>query len=283
MKLNILVPIDFTNISDAGLRSAINIANKTNGIIYLFHVIGENNPNLFRPDGDAIAHQKESEEYNHIMIELIDKSKEQLHKIISNYSNNQVEFIPIIEVGDFKEKLDECLKLVPIDLIIMGTSGETSIAEFFSGNHTAQVMQTSNKPVLAVKDEITANDLHKLLILTDLRDHEHETIKMIRDFAEIFNMKVLIAFMKKNKDLIEDNLYKRLEKFATESGFNNYSLHIIGKGGKIKSLKKFTEKHDINLVATISEMESGMIRLFFGNLTEELVEKIDQPVMAVSD
>ena len=279
--MNILVPIDFTNISEAGLHTAIHIARQFNAKIYLFHVIGVNKPGALRSNGDTMTHAQANAEYNQFVIGMINKSKDQLNVIIKKYKNDKVEFVPVIEVGDFRDRLEDCIKLISIDLIVMGTSGEISLSEFYTGNHTAQVIRVSDKPVLAVKNEIRPEQLKTLLVITDLKKHDQKTVALVRDFAKLFKMKTMIGYLKKNRDLVLDNLFERLEHFATENNFENYSLHVIGKGGKVKNIGDFSDKNQVDVVATIEEMVSGIIRLFFGNVTEEMMGELDQPILAI--
>jgi len=283
MRPNILVPIDFTKIAETGLATAVNIAKQKNAKIYVLHVIDEQTPDSFRPDADLQAKHNTDVKYNALMVELIDKRKRQLSTIVGRYGHDKVEIRPVITVGKFREKLDATIDKNSVDLIVMGTSGETSISEFFTGNHTSQTIRVAGKPVLAVKEHLPITKFEKILLLIDLKSYKKQIVKLIKDFINMFDMEVIIAHVKQNKDVIEGNIIDNLEAFAKENKFKNYSLKVIGKGEKVEKVSELADQIDFDLIATISEGSSGLIRLFFGSYTEKLLNKLDKPLLSISE
>ncbi|NJN28395.1 MAG: universal stress protein [Cyclobacteriaceae bacterium] len=60
-------------------------------------------------------------------------------------------------------------------------------------------------------------------------------------------------------------------------------MHIIGKGEKTEAIKDFVARHDINIIASITEGDSGLTRFIFGSDTEDFLAEIDRPLLAISD
>ncbi|GEM_PF-2351354 len=283
MKKHILVPVDFTKIAETGLATAINIAKKVDAKITMLHVIDDQGPANFRPDGDMIAKHKENAEHDRFMAELIKKSRAELGELFNRFDFQNLETKSVIEFGKFKEGLKSFLDSNKVDLIVIGTSGETSLSEFFSGNHATQTFRIADVPVLALKDCFSITNLNDILLLTDLQDYKKETIGLIRNFAEMFDLKVHIAHIRQNKDLVEENIEQRLKTFAQENNFKNYEIFVLEKGRKTEKIHEFTEEMNIDLIATITEGNSGLVRLIFGSDTEKFLHKLENPLLTVSE
>lgn len=280
---NILIPIDFTEKAMIGLSSGLKIARDINADITLFHALPKAEPENFRPSADMQSRDEDAKEYDHFMAELIAKRKAKLQEIIKNNSNEQNKLKAIVKIGKFEDALEEYITETKIDLIVMGTSGETTFNEWFSGNHAAITMRTSKVPVLVVKEESWVSKNGKILLMVDLKSYKEKTVKSIRDFSNMMGMKVIITHIMQNKDIIESDIQGKLEDFAKEHKFDNYSIEVFSKGKKSDLINAFRKKHDIDMVASISEGDSGLVRLFFGSDTEKMLNEINMPFMAISE
>ncbi len=280
---NILIPIDFSNESMHGLASGLKIARDIDAKIILFHALPKAESDNFSPSADVQLRQEEAKENDLYMAELMAKKKSDLNKIIRKYGNEQNHITAVIRVGDFNDALEEYLNDHNVNLIVMGSSGETSLREWFSGNHAAVTMRIADVPVLIVKQETWINKNGHLMLLTDMKAYKEDAVTSIRDFSALLNMKVHITHILQNKDATVENIQGKLEDFAKEFKFRNYTVEIISKGDISQMVKSYVKKHDMDIIASISEGNSGLSRLFFGSDTEKMINALDIPYLAVSE
>ncbi|QNL20740.1 universal stress protein [Hyphobacterium sp. CCMP332] len=280
---NILIPIDFSDEAMHGLASGLKIARDIDAKITLFHALPKAEADNFSPSADIQLRQEEAKENDHYMAELIARKKSDLDKIIRKYGNEQNQITGVIRIGDFEDTLKDYLNDHKADLIVMGTSGETSFWEWFSGNHAAVTMRIADVPVLIVKEETWIKKNGHLMLLTDMKAYKEENVTSIRDFAELMNMKVHLTHILQNKDATVENIQGLLEDFAKDYEFKNYTIEIISKGDLSQMVKSYVQKHDMDIIASISEGNSGLIRLFFGSNTEKMINELDLPYLAVSE
>lgn len=286
MKTNqfkILVPTDFSDESNYGFQTALELAGRIDSEITLLHMIPEPGPEGFRPAADMEKHNQERNENLIFMNELLKKRKQQMRKYVEAAGEQSANIKTKIEFGLFSDKLEDFLEHHETDLIVMGTTGEKSFQEKFTGNHTAKAIRIAEIPVLAVKHNEQFGNRDKILLLVELKDYDHKEVRGIKRFAEIFDMKVFIGHIVRKKDTISGNIEKQLTEFGEQHGFKDFSTCVFGTQDKVKSVRKFIKQEDMDVVATISEGNAGLMRLFFGSDTEEFVNKLDKPVLAVSE
>lgn len=282
-KIKLLVPIDFSEESIYGLRTALDIAKTTNGSIQLLHVIDEPRGTDFHIGGDMTANEKSYQENYRYTAELIARQRERLRGLAIEYHNPNVPVDIAVESGLYKKGLEEYLENHKIDMIVMGTTGETSVSEFFIGNHAEQALKVSEVPVLAVQQYHSPLRFNKLLLGVDLKKYDQRPVRLIKKVARLLNMKLLVTHIKQDKDAVVDNILDQLNSFVDEHGITDYKLIVADKGKVPDMLQKVAREHDADVIATISEGETGIIRLLFGSKTEDLMESTEKPVLAVRE
>ena len=229
------------------------------------------------------ANEKAYQEKYRFTAELIARQKERLRGLAIEYHNPNVPVDIAVESGLYKEGLEEYLDSHDIDMIVMGTTGETSISEFFSGNHAEQALKVSEIPVLAVQKYQSPLKFNRLLLGVELKEYDNKPVRLIKKVARLLNMKVLVTHVKQNKDAVVDDILDELNSFVQKHGITDYKLIVADKGKVSDVLQQVARENDADIIATISEGESGIIRLLFGSKTEKLMESTDKPVLAVRE
>lgn len=280
---NILVPIDFGKESKAGLATAIDIASQINAKIHLLHIIDDSGPSDFQPDADMIAKEANENRHERFMVELIGKKNQQLQSLIINYDFGTLEVLSNIEFGKYAETIERFLSKNPIDLIVMGTTGETNIYEWFTGNHAAQTVRLAEVPVLAVKDYQSIGLQSNLLLMVELKDYSKEAIRSISQFATLLDMNVHIVYIKTHAGLISDNVSEHIKTFAENNNFKKFTTSVAEIDGDLDQINTLAKRVSADVIACVSEGDSGLIRFIFGSDTEKILNETNLPVLAVSD
>jgi nucleotide-binding universal stress UspA family protein len=206
-----------------------------------------------------------------------------LRGLAIEYHNPNVPVDIAVENGLYRKGLEEYLDNHKIDMIVMGTTGETSISEFFTGNHAEQALKVAEVPVLAVQQYYSPLRFNKLLLGVDLKTYDRKPVRLIKKVARLLNMTILVTHVKQNKDAVVDDILDQLNGFVKEHGISDYKLIVADKGKVPEVLQKVAREHDADIIATITEGETGIIRLLFGSKTEKLMESTEKPVLAVRE
>ena len=281
--MNILIPVDFTEISENGLRTAEKLAERLRGTFHLVHIISNPIPPQPMDGPDLMTRQQPMVENQILMDSLHEKRENDLKDLAGKYDFEESNIRTAVILGDFNIEMSNYVNEHHIDLVVMGTEGEDSLTEIFSGSHAERVIRHTDIPVLAIRDYDPSIRFETILIALDIRDHHEDAVKRIRKFAEKLEMEVILVHVIRKKDSVFEDLENRLEEFAEKYGFSNYRIEIAADGKVAGKLEELSEKYSADIIATLSEAESGLIRLFFGSKTKDLLKHTDIPLLSVHD
>jgi nucleotide-binding universal stress UspA family protein len=282
-KKNILIPIDFTDTSNAGLATAVDIISKTESNLILFNVVEEPHTGSFRADGDISARMASQKEQDRFIIEMVNKRKKQFAKLLSEFDIDSDKAEAMVYVGQFRNVLESIIEQRDdISMMIMGTSGETNATEFLTGNHTTQAIRRLDIPVLSVKEFEPVSSLRKLLLWVDKDNFLSERMTTLSHLTNALNIELGILGVSPNLKESE-NLKDSLQLFAERNHFENYEIMTIDDGNETEKIAHAIRTGGYDAIATLSNKTSGFMSLFVGDDVEELVNELEVPVYAVTD
>lgn len=274
----ILVPTDLSAIADFGIETAIGLAKKMDAQVFLMNAISPIHGSNFSAMGIAAADSSVSEETRYIM-ELHKRNEARLAAIAQRESSRGVHVATSIQVKDMQEAISDFIDEHNIDLVVMGTSGESTFTEFFVGNHTEQVIRVSKCPVLAVKQSRPGLEINKIVLATDLNPEAFDGVTHIKKFASYFNPYVYVLHVMKDQEDSEAEVLSKLESFAHRHHFSNYSLHAVYANSEPEGILTFAKEKEADLIAVITHGRTGLANLIFGSISESLVKEASIPVL----
>ncbi len=275
----ILVPTDFSEIAINGLKTAVAIAEKMKATIYLVNFVRTPEPYGFSVTADTSIRDAQTMEL--YTVELIKKNKQRLQAFIEKYSDQNVNVEGQIIDQDWKHGIKEFVDKNNIQLIVMGTTGEHSFPEQFTGNHTEQVIENVSCPVIAVKAWSSTENFDKMAVGIDLfEDYQEESFKQIREFAALFNATIQFLYVNKHgKD--KNQLMLQVEAFKRRHTFENYSINLINRSDAENAILSFARKIHAGLIISLTDAKSGVFRAITHHLSEELIQDSELPVMTI--
>ena len=145
---HILVPVDFSEYSDAAMKVAVNLAKKLDSQILALHVC----PDLQSKAQDywvgyLISIQAEIKAQENIEKKIRKKLEEYVGHFQEKYPHITLE----LRRGQTGEEILEIAKGKKFDLIVMGTHGRSSLLHLAMGSTTEQIIRNAPCPVLTVR------------------------------------------------------------------------------------------------------------------------------------
>ncbi|MGK7392973.1 MAG: universal stress protein [Candidatus Cyclobacteriaceae bacterium M3_2C_046] len=274
----ILIPIDFSDISLYGLQTAIDLNQKLNGEIIILNYVEPVQDKSFSATGDA--YKKEDMEAQVFMTELIRKNNQRMEDIVAKYPDSNISYK--VKVGNYSDAINDFISEERIDLVVMGTSGESTFTEFFVGNHTENIIRDANCPVLAVKNYTSSFNPGSMVLAVDLSTEGKVELVYIRELAQKLNMKVHFLHVVSSSSKVDEKHKTELEHLASGNGFSNYTVHLKADSNKEKAIQAVVNEAKADLLAVTTHARKGLSHLFSGSLSEDMVKQADVPVLVLT-
>lgn len=274
----ILVLTDFSDIANKGLETAAHLAKQLGSAdIFLLNTELPTSGRRLSFSGD-ITKQLDPEE-DRYMIELIRANKKRLQKLSETYEKEGVRIQPFIEIGPMQEIVDEFLEKRSIDLVVMGTSGESTFEEYFVGNHTEQVVRVADVPVLSVKMSDHLPVYKKIVLATDMDKHAARGLRHVQALASKLGASLHLVNV---TDKDPAKVRTKVEEYAGSNGLSNFSVNVVKDSDTEEGIKKYAAEIGADMIAVISHGRDGLSALLSHSVAEEIIKEASIPVLTVN-
>lgn len=274
----ILVLTDFSDIANKGLETAARLGRQLgNAEIYLLNTELSTSGRRMAVTGD-LTKQTDFED-DRYMLELIKVNRKKLAQQAEAYEADGVHVKPYMEIGPMQDIVDEFLEKHRIDLIVMGTSGESTFEENFVGNHTEQVIRVADVPVLSVKLSDHAIDFSKIVLASDMDEKASKGLRHVQALADKLGAQVHLVHVSSSAS---DKTRSKLEQYATDYGVGNYILSVIEESDTEDGIKKYATEVGADMIAVITHGREGLGALLSHSVSEDVIKEASVPVLTVN-
>jgi nucleotide-binding universal stress UspA family protein len=278
----ILVPTDLTPTAELGLRLAVEIAARCGATISLVNFTKHPYGPTFSATGDLSKKVDPEEDFN--AIEFLKAAKDKLDQLVAKYSDPKFSMEVAIVDSEFKNGIDEYLRNEQIDLIVMGTTGEESPREIFTGNHTEQAIRVSACPVISVRDGFDVMLFRTIvvgvMVITD--NKLADGLRTLKSIAACFDSTIHLAHVRdkaSDSTLLLDEYFRQIAQIA---GLEKYSVSILEGDDLAETLSNYAQEVNAGVIAVIKNSKEGIFRIFSNKLSKRLLKEESGPVITVN-
>lgn len=268
--MKILVPTDFSEVSENAVHFAIDLAKKLDGEITLFNSI----------------HFDYFQDYQYGYIPAVqtmaDEVKAAVEKRMTEFAAKFDTTIAIeerIHATPLVTAIKDMVKAENFDLVVLGTHGSSGFEELFVGSNTERIVRHAPCPVISVPNQARLKEIKKILVPVDLREMRTSFFEQIAKLQKLFKSELEFIWVKtphniENEQMVGQELAGLIESF----GINNYKFFIVKNVFPTDGI--FLEAHESNadMVAMATHARRGISHWLSGSMTEDTVNHLDIPV-----
>ncbi len=272
---SILIPTDFSELSESALLVGLAIARRQNAEITLLHVLDRFS--YLQPNEAFLASIQFNEE---IKLKIDEKFRNLIGEIEEtglNVKSKILEGTPSSCICQFAHDGN-------FSMVVMGTYGTSGLSEFSFGSEAFRVVKYASCPVLTVPGNWHKIDFEKVLFPIRLHTKALEKYTFARSIIEKNNSElILLALVDKNKP---DNLKEILlltDQFRSQLYNENVTFQTL-----LCPCENFPEK----VVNTADELKADLIVLtanldydfkayFIGPYVQQIVNHSSRPVLCI--
>ena len=261
----LLVPTDFTDVSDFAVDHAIEIAKIFGRKICLLHVVHKKNIETSR-------------------LMLLEKNMETHAAAIIRRTGLSVSYL-VVE-GSIFTTISEVAERIRAEFIVMGIHGKRGV-QLLVGSYAYKVVKSSRIPVLLVK-HMHHHVGYKNIVLpvnfSGKRAHKiAEAIKFARYFSATVRIFGYQSSLNKAKILNKEALLNNVREIFKKENIQVSTDLLVNPGYDwAEALMKYASDIDADLVMMVADKPGFMTDMFSANATERIIDRADVPILAVA-
>ncbi|MDP5169581.1 MAG: universal stress protein [Bacteroidia bacterium] len=186
-----------------------------------------------------------------------------------------------IEPGDAIDHILTLSQNSPIDLIVMGTLGQESIAENILGSVTSRVIGRASCPVLAIPKGVRYQPIRHILFATNLEETDSVVVDQLLSYADLFGASISCVHVHTPDDSgssvdlsILENLY------SAEINAKKVSFEVVNDHDIVRGLHHYVVTHQVDLVTLLTHRNVHNPEAFQKGLTRAFSLETDVPLLA---
>lgn len=273
---NILVPIDFSDASIVALKYTAELGRCLNATLRLLHVhatqISRHNPMSFLvKEEEHQARNNNIEKLRSLMLSLGDRYASVKWEVIAESG-------PIVDLILSESKKD-------IDLIAMGTQGVSSFEKILLGTNTAEIIEKSDCPVLAIPAGAKPYAPTEILFATDYAPGDWQSARVITDMARTLNATITYLHVTRTDDDDElDQERVQIEEFTNQikksTDFPQIKSRIISDNNVFMGLDSALQDSTVELLCLSTRKRTLLEKLYNPSVTRRMAIYTQIPLLA---
>ncbi|MDW3193976.1 MAG: universal stress protein [Cytophagales bacterium] len=277
----ILVPTDFSDLSNNALEFAVEMARYAVADVQAVHFVEILHEEATLVTADtAVVGTTDETLFN---IQLMRSNKNKLQEITNRFENDSVKVKADLAGNGFLKGIQEFVRQNEVSAILIGTTGEQNLQEFFSGNHTEQLIEHLDIPVISIQKKEHFNEIKKVVMAFDVV-HEYyspSALVKMKDALLNFNARIQMVTViedPKNRDFAQE----ALEELRRRMQLNEATLHVLENTDVEGTLKNYVKEQNASAIALLTEAKSGLWRFVQGSLATHVTKDFDIPVLTLN-
>lgn len=286
----ILVAVDFSEYSIKACKVAFDLAKLTNSKVKILNVFPNLRYPLHMPFSD-IARGDQDQDGNIIgkarnnMLGLCQEINDQINAgefPSVNYSYSLREGIVEEEIEDFIEEYRPLL-------LVIGTKGATNNPKHFVGNVTADIIEITDVPVLAVplESKSSLTDINHIGYLTNVDKRDLQSFDLLVNHMQNYGSRritlIHINYTSKGGRFNEQQLEDMREYFQLRYPELNIGYKLIDSENPMEAIEDFVDKENVGLICMNTRKRNILGRIFKPSMSRKVLKTIDIPLVILRD
>lgn len=260
--MNILIPTDFSDYSKHAINYVYNNFLEEHVNVTLVHAIKE--PHSTSGLLIRLEHlmKKDAEKE---MVSLINRVEEVYNKKPQYY----------LKYGYLKDWINVYAKAHNIDLIVMGTKGESNLSSRIMGSVTESVIRRSKIPVLAIPELNEKRRVHQFILATNKK--ELEQVEFIEKFISSLKsslpcVDVLVV--------LNEETPPGVPKSYPLKGYQ-IGVKTVKNQSVINGINDYLATHNVDILGIYHSRNSRLDYLFNRSITKTICGKTQVPLLVL--
>jgi len=286
----ILVPVDFSDYSIKACRIAFNLAKEIHAKVKILHVYFNPYYPTALPMAEAFAYQgKEEAEFQNILDKVNKDMKHLCNTIDEKIASGEfpsVNYSYVLKEGLPEEEIVSFAKDYKPALLVMGTRGKDQKGADLIGSVTAEVIEMTSIPLLAIPEKTRFYDFKQvknISFLTNFSQRDLNSFAVMMEFFKEYNVNVHLTHIENKKtdkwSVIQlEGIRSYFEKLYPTITID---YKMISGEDSISVLEEFVDASHIDMIALTTAKRNVFTRMFKPSVSRKMLFHSDTPLFVL--
>ncbi len=275
----ILIPTDFSENALHALTYAQEVYKCVRTEFYLLHAYADEVYGSFQ--NSTVSERKKKEKK--VRAEVEKKLKKLVDQVTGIPPNPLHKFHTVAAFDSLVDAVNDFANQENVDLVVMGTKGETSNNKTIFGSYTVQLFKYVTCPVLAIPAETQYKQPKKIVFPTDFMvPYKRRELKLLGDLAGSFKSEIHFLYISDFNVLSDRQVDNRL--FLNESLKKAYLFfEMTETANKVAAIMEYIIKNEMNLLTMVNSRHSLFEDMLYRSSIDELGMKVKIPFLVMQN
>ncbi len=272
----VLVPLDFSEQAIIALEQAANLCRAFHSELHVVSIL-QDDFSLSRLFADVDQTQ------------FIAKLKDKLNGLVQEKSAAfGMNITTHVEVGTIYEQIVKKADDLGATMIVMGTTGTSTLKKKFIGSNALRVVRESHVPVITIKGKHHRKGCQNIILPLDLTKETKEKVAKSIEFAKRFGSIVrVVSVLMTNDEFVVNRLTRQLDqvKKTIEASGVSCTAEIVrdtkGSNTLAESIIDYANKSKGDLIMIMTQQELDFTDYFIGSSAQGIIDGSDIPVLSI--
>lgn len=171
-----------------------------------------------------------------------------------------------------------------VELLVLGTKGETALVETVMGSVTNAVISKSRVPVLAVPEYADDGVFDHIVIATEITENPTHAVAGGTAIASLWNAKVdVVTIVKEGSEINEVAQANFLQTMKTATKYDNVELHLVRSEEVGIGVTDFVHAQGADMLVMLRQRKNFWERLLQRSHTRKMVLHSKVPLLIYKD
>lgn len=260
----ILVPVEFSRVSEVSLGHATNIATRIGAELHVMHLVDK--------EGEITSAETQLQEF-------LGKVKAELPAAVPMSTE--------VKVGEILSDIGKTAEELKVEMVVMGTHGLQGM-EYVVGTHAVRIVATAGVPFIIVQERPVREEGYKNIVVPmDLHSETKQKLEMVASMAKYFDSQIHLIIPHEKDEFLQNALRRNMTFAKTffEARGVSFTTTMSKKDSDDldeASIKLAVEKN-ADLIAIMNWRETRVLGIFGTDNTQDfIINKPMIPVMVVN-
>lgn len=275
----ILIPMDFSDNAKNAVKYALELFKYEKANVYFLHTYQD----VVYQDIELLSNK----DFEKIIDEKSKQSQDELEALLKNvkkaFPNPRHNYNVISAYNTLIDEIDLIVEGKNIDIIVMGTKGETNNKKLMFGSHTLQVLKYVSCPVLSIPSGYKYIVPKQVVFPTDyMIPYKRRELKLLCEMVSPFRSTIDLLYVSSIVKLSyrqEDNRLFLEEELCK----NTLNFKTVANKNIAEAIFAYTKEKEANLLVMVNTRHSFLEDVLFQSTVDKLSLNINMPFLVMQN